>query len=115
MANAGTGQPTGQAPNCTGCSPFYTADDPTSLSTALDTIINGVLSCDLTLSGQVDPTQASQGTVTLNGMMLTYGTDWTVTNNGMTVQLLGAACTTLQQSTNPMVDASFPCGDVIIQ
>jgi hypothetical protein len=115
MANAGTGMPTGQAPMCAGCAPYYTANNPADLVTGLNSIISGVLSCDLTLSGQVDPTQASQGTVTLNGTQLTYGTDWTITGGGTTLQLLGSACTMLQQSTNPQVDASFPCGDVIIQ
>lgn len=113
MANAGTGQPTGQAPGCTGCSPYYTADSPASLATALDSIINGVLSCDLTLTGMIDPTQASQGTVTLNGVQLMYGTDWTLDPNGMVIHLTGSACTTLQTSTNPTVDAAFPCGSVI--
>ncbi|HEY1558928.1 MAG TPA: vWA domain-containing protein [Kofleriaceae bacterium] len=115
MANAGTGMPTGQAPMCAGCAPYYTANNPTDLVNGVNAIISGVLSCDLTLSGQVDPTQASQGTVTLNGMMLTYGTDWTVTGGGTTLELLGSACSMLEASTNPQVDASFPCGDVIIQ
>ena len=53
------------------------------------------------------------GTVTLNGMTLTYGTDWTVDPNGMVIHLLGNACNTLKASSNPNVDASFPCGSVI--
>lgn len=113
MANAGTGKPTGQAPNCASCSPFYTANNPQTLAMGLESIINGVLSCDLTLTGMVDPMQASQGTVTLNGMQLTYGTDWTLDPNGMTIHLIGQACATLQNSANPTVDASFPCGAVI--
>jgi hypothetical protein len=113
VANAGVGQPTNQNPNCAGCAKFYTASDPTSLATGLTAIINGVLSCDLTLSGTVDPASANQGTVTLNGATLTYGTDWTVDPNGMTIHLIGQACQTLQSSPNPTVDATFPCGAVI--
>jgi hypothetical protein len=113
MANAGAGKPTGQAPNCAGCAPFYTASDPTSLANGFNQIIGGVISCDLTISGTVDPTTASQGTVTLNGVVLQYGTDWTVDPNGMVIHLMGAACNTLKTSANPTLDASFPCGVIV--
>jgi hypothetical protein len=113
IANAGVGKPTGQAPMCGTCAPYYVASDPTTLANGLKAIINGVLSCDLTITGTVDPATANQGTVTLNGMTLTYGTDWTVDPNGMTIHLVGMACTTLQNSSNPTVDASFPCGTVV--
>jgi hypothetical protein len=115
MANAGTGKATGQAANCAGCSPFYVAGDPQSLSTAFTTIINGVLTCDLMITGgTVDPAQQCNGTVTLNGTALTCGTDWNVDQNGMTIHLLGQACDSLKNSVDPMVDASFPCGSVVI-
>lgn len=107
MANAGAGVMAGQ-PNA----PYFQGNDPASLAMAFQQIIGGVLSCDLALSGQIDPAQAMSGTVTLNGMPLHYGTDWTVVN-GTTIQLIGQACSTLKSSTNPMVDASFPCGAVI--
>jgi hypothetical protein len=113
VANAGTGKMIGQAPGCTGCAPFYTANSPAQLVAGFNAIINGVISCDLTLSGMVDPSMACSGTVTLNGMMLTCGTDWTVDANGMTLHILGNACTMLKNSTNPVVDAQFPCGAVI--
>ena len=60
----------------------------------------------------IDPTQASTGTVVLDGTTLTYGTDWTVVN-GNTLELLGAACTTLKSSPNPTVTATFSCTAVI--
>ncbi len=107
IANAGAGVMGGMN------APYYTANDPQSLVNGFNTIINGVLSCDLTISGQVDPATAMNGTVTLNGMQLMYGTDWVVDPNGMVIHLLGNACNTLKNSTNPMVDASFPCGSVI--
>jgi hypothetical protein len=113
IANAGTGKPTGQNPMCGNCSPYYTANDPASLAAAFNSIIGGVLSCDLTLSGMVDPSQANQGIVTLNGMMLVYGTDWTLDPNGMVIHLSTAACNMLKNSTSPTVDAQFPCGAVI--
>jgi len=111
MANAGTGVMPGQ-PNA----PYYTANNTAGLTAAFQQIIGGVLSCDLAISGgggTVDPAGAMNGTVTLNGMTLTYGTDWTVDPNGMVIHLLGNACNTLKASSNPNVDASFPCGSVI--
>jgi hypothetical protein len=108
IANAGEGVTSGQ-PNAQ----YYTANSPQSLVTAFNSIINGVLSCDLAISGQVDPATAKNGTVTLNGMTLMYGTDWVVDPNGMVIHLLGNACNTLKNSTSPVVDASFPCGSVI--
>jgi hypothetical protein len=108
MANAGIGVPA-NGPNA----PYFTANSPTQLSDALNQIIGGVLSCDLGISGQVDPTYASSGTVTLDGQTLVYGTDWTVIN-GTTIELQGAACQKLKTDTNPVVDAAFPCGAVIL-
>jgi hypothetical protein len=94
---------------------FYTAKNPAELTAAFNTIVGGVLSCDLKLTGgTVDPGSAqTSGVVTLNGMTLAYGTDWTVDNDGVTLHLLGAACTTLKTTTNPTVDAAFSCGSVI--
>jgi hypothetical protein len=107
MANAGTGVQQGQ-PNAA----YYTSNSASQMTTAFQQIIGGVLSCDLQLSGTVDTSQAASGTVTLNGMTLQYGTDWTLAN-GNTLELLGNACNTLKNSTNPTVDASFSCGAVI--
>jgi hypothetical protein len=112
MANAGTGKPTGQPPGCANCSPFFTADNPTALTTSLNQIIAGILSCDLMLTGNIDPNQASMGIVIVDGMTLMYGTDWTLVN-GNIIRLLGQACTNFKNSANPMVSATFPCGSVI--
>jgi len=108
MANAGAGVQTGQ-PNA----PYYLANSPQQLTDAFAQIIGGVVSCDLMISGNVDPATAQDGTVTLNGMMLIYGTDWTLVN-GNTIELLGAACTTFKNSANPVVDAAFPCGSILL-
>jgi hypothetical protein len=108
LANAGQGIVTGQPP-----ATVYTATDPQSLSDAFNAIISGVLSCDLQLSGQVDPTAGQNGTVTLNNMTLNYGTDWTLDPNGLIIHLIGNACTTLKNSQNPIVDATFACGAII--
>ena len=108
VANAGAGVQANQ-PNA----PYYTANSPQELQQAFQQIIGGVVSCDLAITGNIDPSQASSGTVTLNGMTLVYGQDWTLVG-GNTIELIGAACDTLKTSSNPVVDASFPCGSVIL-
>jgi hypothetical protein len=61
----------------------------------------------------VDPGSAPNATVTLDGAPLTFGTDWTLDANGMTIHILGAACMTLKSTPSAVVDATFPCGSVI--
>lgn len=104
LANAGQGMAN---------APYYVANDAAQLAAAFQQIINGVISCDLTINGTIDEAQAMNGTVTLNGMQLMYGTDWQLVN-GNIIRLVGNACTTLKNSTNPQVNASFPCGAVIL-
>ncbi|MBA2542304.1 MAG: VWA domain-containing protein [Deltaproteobacteria bacterium] len=108
VANAGAGVAAGQ-PNAK----FYVANTPTELRTAFEDIIGGVTSCELSINGTIDESQAMNGTVTLNGTPLTYGSDWELVN-GNVVRLLGQACTSLKSSTNPVVNASFPCGAVLL-
>ena len=108
MANAGVG-----LDPATGKAPFYPATNPAALTAAFNTIIGGVVSCDLTLSGAVNQSDGPLGTVTLDGTALVYNTDWTLDPDGLTVHLKGAACDTLKASANPTVDATFPCGAVI--
>lgn len=108
MANAGAGVQQGQ-PNA----PYYVSNTPQDLTNAFNQIIGGVVSCELMINGSVDVSQAAGGTVTLNGMPLVYGTDWTLSSPS-TIKLLGAACDALKNSTNPVVQASFPCGTVLL-
>ncbi|MBL0213782.1 MAG: VWA domain-containing protein [Myxococcales bacterium] len=107
VANAGQGHVAGQ-PDVT----YYPVASAAALATAFQTIINGVISCDLKLTSSIDDVSAMNGTVLLNGQTLTYGTDWTLVN-GNIIRLTGAACTMLKTTTNPAVSASFPCGSVI--
>jgi hypothetical protein len=108
MANAGVG-----LDPVTGTAPFYVATNPAELTAHFNTIIGGVLSCDLKLNGQVAPADAPNGTVVVNGATLTYGTDWTLDPDGLTIHLLGNACTMLKSAAASTVDATFPCGSVI--
>ncbi len=107
VANAGQGHQSGQ-PNI----PYYLANNAQELQAAFDTIIKGVISCDLSLTSSIDPAQAMNGTVVVNGQTLTYGTDWILVN-GNVIRIQGAACTALKTATNPTVAATFPCGSVI--
>jgi len=107
VANAGQGHVAGQ-PNI----PYYPAANAAALQAAFQTIINGVISCDLKLTSMIDANSAMSGTVMLNGQTLTYGVDWTLVN-GNIVRLTGGACTMLKGSANPAVSATFPCGSVI--
>ena len=107
VANAGVGQDP-----ATGTATYYPADNPTALADAFDAIIGGVASCDLVLDGDITEGQAAAGTVLLNGNPLTYGTDWTLVGTN-TIHLEAGACMTLQNSTNPTVTGTFPCGTII--
>ena len=109
LANAGQGVKAGQ-PNAS----FFPAGTPEQLAAAFQTIIRGVVSCDLTLNGTVDADSVSSGVVTLNGTNLTYPSDWTLDANGMTIHLLGNACKALKDAANPTVKAEFPCGGGVI-
>lgn len=108
MANAGQGVQQGQ-PNAK----YYTANSPTELQQAFEQIIGGVVSCELAINGTIDTQQAQSGSVTLNGTGLTYGQDWELVDTS-TIRLLGQACETLKSSQNPKVQASFPCGAVLL-
>lgn len=107
VANAGQGWMAGQ-PNVT----YYPTTNAADLQAAFQTIINGIISCDLSLSATIDDGQAMNGTVVVNGMTLMYGSDWILVG-GNTIRVQGAACTMLKNSTNPMVSAQFPCGSII--
>jgi hypothetical protein len=107
VANAGAGMDP-QTGNAT----YYPADSPQALAMAFDTIIGGVVSCDLMINGSITQDQAAAGQVRLNGMLLTYGTDWVLVGDNI-IRLQGAACTTLMGTSMPNVTASFPCGIII--
>jgi hypothetical protein len=106
VANLGVGldQLTGQAP-------FFTATDTTSLDTALNAIINGTISCELGLDGDVIPGEEQTGVVRLNGVDLTWGVDWVLVDSN-TIRLIGQACSDLQSQINSQVSGEFPCGAI---
>lgn len=106
VANAGAG-----LDPATGTAPFYTATDPAQLSMALQQIITGTLSCDFDLTGTVSDISQPGGQVTLGGMPLMFGSDWTFVDNN-TIRLLGAACDTFKDGTATL-SATFDCGVIV--
>lgn len=109
MANAGVGND----PQQSGMqAPYFVANNPAELSSQLEAIIGGIVSCELVLDGVVDAAAANQGVVTLNGMNLVQGVDWELVGND-TIRLLGSACDQLLSDENATVNATFPCGVVI--
>jgi hypothetical protein len=108
VANAGVGQNVD-----TGTAPFYKANNQAQLTSAVQTIISGAISCDLDLDGQILPDAGPTGDVRLNGTQLTYPTEWEIVDDN-TIRILGAACTQLKNGSNPQLTASFPCGSVIL-
>ena len=108
VANGGQGWQMGD-PNV----PYYPVANAADLQAAFQTIINGVISCDLSLTASIDATQAMNGTLTVNGQPLQYGTDWILVG-GNVIRVQGAACTSLKSSANPTISASFPCGSIIL-
>lgn len=108
VANVGQG-----APRYTGSTQYYTVANKAQLQAAFQTIINGVLSCDLELTQPIDMTKAEQGTVTLNGQVLDYPSDWSLVGP-TTIRLEGAACTELKETPNPTIMVKFPCGSVLL-
>jgi hypothetical protein len=104
LANAGTGVQPGQ-PNA----PYYPIAAGAQIINALKAITGSVQPCDLTLDAPIPAASGPTGTVTLNGTALTYSTDWTLDADGVTLHVLGAACTTLKTSVTPTLDAMFAC------
>ncbi len=109
MANVGVGKPV-DAPVP---APYYQALDPAQLVDAFEEIVGSFVSCQLLIEGEVDLSQACDGTVTLDGVELECGADWQLPD-ASTLELLGDACETLQDGMDHAVEASWPCGAVQI-
>jgi len=110
MANAGVGLGAG------GSADYWVAGDDASLRRALEEIVGGVLSCDITLNGVIEDTaEACTGTVRLNGRALACddADGWEATGPS-SIRLLGAACRELTTTRGAVLEASFPCDIVLI-
>jgi hypothetical protein len=92
----------------------FTALDTAALVNAFNAIIGSVRTCDFTLAGTVEGTDAPRGTVVLDGQALVYGDPdgWEMTDES-TVRLLGQACETAQADASG-ISMSFPCDAIQI-
>ncbi len=109
MANVGVGKDIDDA----NPAPYYEALDAAQLVDAFNEIVGSFISCDLAIEGEVDLEQACEGTVKLDGQELECGVEWEVQDE-MTLRLLGTACETLKDGEMHTVDASWPCGAIVI-
>lgn len=107
VANAGQGQDP-----ATGDAGAILPSTPQQLIDALTKIVLDARTCTFMLNGQVQAGSESQGTVTLNGMNVPFGTGWHL-KDASTLELLGSACTTLKSTPNASLSAQFPCGSIL--
>ncbi|HEY6557425.1 MAG TPA: vWA domain-containing protein [Polyangiaceae bacterium] len=94
---------------------YFQPTNQAALETAFLNIINGVRSCDFTLNGQINPTLANRGTVTLDGtaVPLNATNGWTVDATGKKLTLHGTPCTTIKTGNHDL-RAVFPCSAVVV-
>lgn len=91
---------------------FYVANSPDELVAAFGDIIRGARECKFTVdNGRV--TDASEGTVELNGEELAYPDEWDMLDE-TTLEIKGDACQTYLNAEVAQITAEFPCDAVII-
>lgn len=111
VANAGIGRGAGDPD-----APFWVAGDDEGLRTALVEIVGGELSCVITLEGRIeDLSQACTGTVVLDGTELDCDdpNGWRAIDETH-IELSGTACERLQSNPRATLEATFPCGVILI-
>lgn len=94
---------------------YFQPANQTALENAFTSIINGVRSCDFTLNGQINPSLANRGTVTLDGtaVPLNATNGWTVDSTGKKLTLHGTPCNTIKTGNHDL-RAVFPCSAVVV-
>ena len=108
LANAGAGVDSGAT--------YYQANNKEALVTAFQAITGTISNCIFNLNGTVNPAQAGEGTVSLNGAPLGYQdpNGWVLSSNDA-IQLQGAACDAVTQGGADTLDIAFPCGTFTIR
>lgn len=108
LANAGVGWMPGDPD-----APFYVPSDQDAMVAAFEEIINGVRSCVLTLDTAILPGQADQGTVTINGVEITFDdpNGWQV-NSPTEIELLGTSCEAIQEG-DVEITVEFTCQAIV--
>jgi hypothetical protein len=113
MANVGQGYPRTDATKR-----FYRANDQQALADAFATIVNGIRTCSFQLNGTVTDGGEKDGTVTLDGQVLTLDdpNGWRL-SSPTTIELLGSACESIKNSSDKNashhISAKFKCGIII--
>ena len=106
VANLGVGL----AADASAPASLYSANNQDDLSLAFSTILTHLpRSCVFSLNGRVDPQNAGQGTVVLDGHTLVYGdvNGWTLKRPDQ-VELKGEACARIRQGDDAL-EINFPC------
>ncbi len=87
---------------------------PGALTSAFQSIIDGVRSCAVDLDGEIATGKEDAGTVTLDGEKLEYNgaNGWKV-NSPTQIELVGDACTTIKSGDHD-IDIDFPCGAFVV-
>ena len=110
LANAGLGYPVGGSLNAQ----FYEAADAAQLQAAFDEITRRVLTCELTVNGEIESSVVETGEIYLDGDLLTLdGTDGWEPIDDTSFRLLGDACLTAQRAGTHSVTAEFGCEEGI--
>jgi hypothetical protein len=109
LANAGAGLPVGGAE----LAKYYHPTNSAEMAAALQGIIGNVRTCVFTLGKTVNLTNASNGTVVLDGKTLEYGdpNGWKM-NSPTQLEVTGSACKQIQMDAKA-VKISFPCDAII--
>lgn len=95
---------------------FWVVGADATLREALMEIVGAELSCELTLAGEIrNLDEACSGTVRLNGVTLPCDDEdgWRAIDSTH-IELLGEACETLTSGAPASLEATFPCGVVLI-
>lgn len=105
LANAGQGVTSGAE--------SYRVDTDLGLSTVLNDIVSGTISCTVPIEGTLETEDPCLGTVTLNGDRLTCNSvnGWSFSNNSITLN--GESCAKLKLGGT--LEATFPCGTIYVQ
>ncbi len=92
---------------------FYRALDTNVLESAFGSILTSVQSCDFTLNGIVQSSDAPRGSVELDGVELGYGAvdGWDMPTSDV-VRLHGEACESAKLSADSLA-IQFPCGTIV--
>lgn len=92
----------------------FTALNTAALEEAFNQIIGSVRTCDFTLAGTVQASDAPRGTVVLDGQTLAFGdpNGWEMPDES-TVRLVGQACEVVQADASG-ISMSFPCDAIEI-